>query len=782
MLERTTGQEVLGIAFSELVETWASDGHTAMMPTLADVSLNLTLEGSSRRARGKFSDHGMGRVGSRIVELCEPGSLKDLAQVLVWKIEKVFRAAKEAEYRMFSVGRQTVYVSDDDTFTDRPMSALIDGLRDTLTRMREAAVPADARGELLDLEYELFTRIWQNHLAEAPGEDLETSRSVLLEAVKSWATPESLRLLREAWPLLDDGARSELLAALGDPALADQAGDWESDEDLHRELLRVRQWLVAIGDDAPEEWKSAFAKLVEEFGSPDPEAVAFRMEFFAGSPTPLDVDEVDSLGPQGLIDWIGGWKPEEGIRSATPEMLGRTIAEAVGRDVTKWTDDLPATIEGIKEPVYIRGVFAGLTEAAKESRLADGDLEPIVAASELVWTEPWQSAVELQDVFDFDPDWSRAKQQVVDFFAELARKNGAVAPYVDRLGEMLQGACEDTESTIGVTPADPFTAALNKANTQALRALIDLALYAYRHELGDAWTHTLFDIIEAQVTGEADENALAVSGMAAVYWAQLLLLDDARADGLRDLIFGPPQAENLKALVLESTVAYSRPTRRLLGDLKAHLLVYVRQVGSEDAEYSRGRAITWLLLGYLWDVENWLNLDELLAFLLEVGQLSQAAADYGRILKNTDPLPEEVQKLAIEFWEAALTTEAGPDEYKGFGWWSEAALPNETWLTLVHRTLELSNGDVDWLDGLIERLSRLTLNVRALEALEMALSGGDKDPWTVRLAEKQVLAALETARGEHGQSPVFQRIVELLLERELYQFRQFLLNGNASEG
>ncbi|CAN5871305.1 hypothetical protein BH23ACT5_BH23ACT5_06780 [soil metagenome] len=72
--------------------------------------------------------------------------------------------------------------------------------------------------------------------------------------------------------------------------------------------------------------------------------------------------------------------------------------------------------------------------------------------------------------------------------------------------------------------------------------------------------------------------------------------------------------------------------------------------------------------------------------------------------------------------------------------------------------------------------------MRSLEALEMALLGVDKDPWTLRLAEKQILAALETARGEHDESQVFQQIVELLLEHELYQFRQFLGNGEPPAG
>ena len=782
VLERTTGHEFLGFAFIELVEKWAASGHTAMMPTLADVSLNLALDDQSRRPRGKFSDHEMNRVVSGIVGLCDPGSLKELAQVLVWKIEKVFRAAREAEYRMFSLDRQTVYAGGDDTFGERPMSALIDGLRDTLTRMRTAGFSLEVRCELMDQEYELFARIWQNHLAEAPDEDLETSCSLLAEAMTSWATPESLRLLREAWPFLDGSARSKLLEAHGDPALADRAADWQSDEDLHRELLRMRQWLVATGDAAPEEWKRAFEKLVEEFGSPDPEAAAFRMEFFAGSPSPLEADEVDSLGPQGLVEWISNWKPEDGIRSATPEMLGRAIAEAVGRDVMKWTIDLPSTLEGLKEPVYIRGVFAGLTEAAKESHLADEELEPIVMAAELVWTEPWQSALELRDTFDFDPDWTRTRQQVVDLFVELARKDGKVAPYVDRIAAMLEQECWKTESTIGVTPADPFTSALNKANTQALRALIDLALHAYRHKLGDAWSHTIFGIIEAQLSGDADENSLAVAALAAVYWTQLLLLDDERAEGLRDLVFGPPHTEGLKTVVLESSIKYSRPTKRLLGGLKEHLLLYLAQVGVEVDNDGQSQAITWLLLGYLWEVEGWLNLDELLAFLLQIEQLSHAAGDYGRILKNTDPLPEELQQRAVEFWESALNTGAEPVQYRGFGWWSETALPDETWLPLIRRTLDLSQGGVDWLDGLIERLSRLTHDIRAVEALEVVLSGPDKDPWAFRLVEKQILAALEAARDAHGKTPVFQRIVELLLERELYQFRKFLVDQGPTEG
>jgi hypothetical protein len=506
------------------------------------------------------------------------------------------------------------------------------------------------------------------------------------------------------------------------------------------------------------------------------------MEFFAGSPSPLSADEIDSLGPEGLIEWVTNWEPGDGFRSATPEMLGRTIAEAVSRGVAKWIADLQSTIGGLKEPVYIRGVFAGLTEAAKGSHLAARDLEPIVAAAELVWTEPWQSALDLQDMFDFDPDWSRAKEQVVDLVAELARKDAGLSPYVDRLGVMIQEACADTGSVIGVTPADPFTAALNKANTRAIRALIDLTLYAYRHEQGDVWTQRLFDIIEAQLDSEVEENALAVAGLTAVLWTQLSVLDETRAAGLRVLAFGRPNAEELKISVLESSIKYARPTKRLLADLRSHLLVYLGHVGLDSDERGEGKAITWLLLGHLWEVEGWLNLDELLVFLIEIEQLSQAAADYGRILKNTDPLPHNVQLHAIEFWKAALNCATDPDEYRGFGWWSEAAIPDEEWLSLIHRTLGFSKGRIDWFDGLIDRLLRLVHDLRALEVLALALTGVDRDPWTVRLAAKDIRALLEAAQDEFLESPVFQRIVELLLERELYQFREFLISGDTTEG
>ncbi|CAN5871355.1 hypothetical protein BH23ACT5_BH23ACT5_06790 [soil metagenome] len=277
---------------------------------------------------------------------------------------------------------------------------------------------------------------------------------------------------------------------------------------------------------------------------------------------------------------------------------------------------------------------------------------------------------------------------------------------MDRIGVLLEEESRNTASNIGITPADPFTAALNKANTRAIRGLIDLALYVHRQDLPDMWTEILFDVVEDQVSIGEDENSLAVAGLAAVYWPQLMVLDPERAAGLRDSVFGPPHPEEIRAAVLESAVAYSRPTKSGLSDLKSHLLAYLRN-DVDDAERARGKAVTWLLLGYLWEVEGWHNLDDLIAFFLEVGQLSEAAADYGRILRNTDPLPDAVQNLAIEFWEAALNADADPDQYKGFGRWSETALPDDLWLTLIHRTLHLSNGGLDWLDGLIERLSRL---------------------------------------------------------------------------
>lgn len=60
----------------------------------------------------------------------------------------------------------------------------------------------------------------------------------------------------------------------------------------------------------------------------------------------------------------------------------------------------------------------------------------------------------------------------MDLLKALLNKDVSVAAHVGRIGKLLKRACTEVDSAVGVTPADPFTAALNKPNTRGIEALL----------------------------------------------------------------------------------------------------------------------------------------------------------------------------------------------------------------------------------------------------------------------------------------------------------------------
>lgn len=117
---------------------------------------------------------------------------------------------------------------------------------------------------------------------------------------------------------------------------------------------------------------------------------SFRYESFVGTPTPLSADETRRLGPRDLLIGSVGGDPRKACeRQPRTRSKGQQRRQRL-KDPHRWAKDLPGIAEGLQEPVYIRGVMAGLREAVKIG-IEDIPVDQIVATAELVWSEPWCS-------------------------------------------------------------------------------------------------------------------------------------------------------------------------------------------------------------------------------------------------------------------------------------------------------------------------------------------------------------------------------------------------------
>ncbi len=590
-------------------------------------------------------------------------------------------------------------------------------------------------------------------------------------------TPETMQLFKTVWGKSSPELRQDLLASIGLPTER-ETNAWRDDELLHARLLRQWEWLAGVESTLPEPWASAYRGLVREFGEADAEARRYTTTGYVGEISPLDSEALARFGPDGLAEWLKSWQPPSNRWTGpTPNGLGASIREIVSENPAEWIAALPELVERLRYPSYVRGVVAGVKEALERQDAAAIDWTRVLAALNLVSTDPWPVQAQTADPFDADRDWSETQREATRLLQSALKRN---APFDEDQLELiwtiltrLLAKGRNAPSTILEERPDLMMLAINKDSTVALQTMFELALNASRREMVGRWGERLATVVREQLEVGGTESRLS-GAIAAGLLPQFVHVSGDAALDLIPTLFGEPQPEAISIETLETMLKYSRPiTSDLLVIFLPYLETYFREVPPSEGEAERS-SVRWLVIGYIRGIPGEENPRQLLDVLAEPSRLSEAAEFYGRVLRESDKAPPELA-AALRFWDAFLEKDPPPAAYLGFGWWSEGSVvPDSEWLDRIVITLRRSSGRIDWDHEVVERLSRLKEFPAAWEALTLLVKGA-QERWTVAYWAGRLLRLFEDTEdtSEPISSPRAE-LAEALLDKEFLDFRRFI--------
>jgi len=207
------------------------------------------------------------------------------------------------------------------------------------------------------------------------------------------------------------------------------------------------------------------------------------------------------------------------------------------------------------------------------------------------------------------------------------------------------------------------------------------------------------------------------------------------------------------------TLKYSRPTQ----------IFFERSLDRLMRAARRGthQAVTWLLIGYLWDVPGY-SFDSIIRGLAgDDRALTQAAQEIARLSIDIPPEQREITERGVTFWEQLLDR-AGDGvpatALAGSGRWALGHNPPPSrWLELTERTVELTGGVIDCASEIAERCRDLQPEPTGLRILAAIAGHGER--WEQYHVEETGVKALRAASAAGLNDDSFQSLRERLIQR-----------------
>jgi hypothetical protein len=581
-----------------------------------------------------------------------------------------------------------------------------DGLVDLLiSAMRDASIEAAGNGEgtqavlatLRAREQDVFARIALHVITEigSPEEAFAALTDPEAgDAISAWH--EYSELLARRFGELDEEQREVVLRFLA----VDEDGpvdDETNGEAESRRRWRFLQRLAMIASELEGIWAETYRGLLEEFDEPEHPSFLSYMKTFTGPTSPLGVEELRQLGPQGALNALAGWEPAGGFEDPTPEGLSRVLEEVVKAEPRPYAEI--AMRFRTLEPTYVRGLLNGLWSALKE-----GITFPWSAVLELsawVVAQPHE-AEELRADDDRDPGWSWSRKAIADLLTSALEEGSAEAPIEMReeIFGLLAVLTEDPNPTpeheerYGGSNMDPATLALNTTRGEAMNALIRYSLWVTRHAVeknaGLSAVPEARELIERHLDPGIDPS-LAVRSVYGRWFAQLLNLDRDWTTAATPRIFpGDAESPELFAAAFDSFLAFSRPWPPAFELLGPVYRVAAERAGEEPRSRTLHGDPRRRLGDHLTALRAYGTIDLEPGDLLDVFWSNATAEVRGTVVRNAgwtierteNPDPQVFARL-VETWEWIAERENGEDAPQvlgNFGAWLAASTLDPAWL------------------------------------------------------------------------------------------------------
>ena len=535
-----------------------------------------------------------------------------------------------------------------------------------------------------------------------------------------------------------------------------------------------RDWLSIVADHLSGDDAARYRELVAKHGKAEHPDFLTWSEGGAGPETPLTTEDMNTLSPGEVIEYLTSWQPvDEAWRGFSPSIEG--LGRSFQASVAERAGDFAAVADrvGALDPTHVRSFLSGLEAAVKAGAPVTWDQPLRLIAS--VLEHPFDHHEESTNL-DRDPGWSWTRGQAASLLQEgLADRDNRIQfelrPTVWSVLEPLTrdpNPSPEHGAAHGYTNMDPFTVSLNVNRGKAMHAVMAYALWCRRElEARGAETAAGFDLmpeVRTALERHLDPDSEPSHAVRAVYgkWLPWLILLDERWVTANITRILPRAAElaGLRDAAWDTYISWCPPFDSVYGVLRHEYEAAVERVPSRgtvdfaddertDAKLGehlvtlhwRGRLQPSLL-------ERWFELaDDHLA--------ERIMSFLGRALRNTegDVDPEVLQRIR-QLWDARLEVigsepQAHQGEANAFAQTFASAKLDDEW-SLAGLDVTLQCGNPGWLGGdTIERLSEIAATKPAeatrftLQMLESAANAWDHLGWRDQV--RDVMAATNHA-------------------------------------
>ncbi|MEO9236814.1 MAG: hypothetical protein ABI418_01855, partial [Jatrophihabitantaceae bacterium] len=544
-------------------------------------------------------------------------------------------------------------------------------------------------------------------------------------------------------------------ASLGDPSPAPEVA--EGAQSIPNDWARAWRWSLVLPPNTLTGWREQIVCVTAQHGEPSATALETRLErvSISSGQSPHSTEALAALPPIAAAALIASWRPDErsGWNLVSARELARTLETVVKADPIGWTEDPTSIVTTLREPVYVLHYLQALTE------LAGGLTErapAILDAARLVRLTRWELAPIGSDDYDFEPRWDGVDTAIVDLVAALANRQGQLGSNLDDAWAWALGPTtdvpvdDDLNDPLG--EGDALNSAINRPWGRALEAVLALAAWEFRNlgTIRPAFEETLDRLISVPGSVGIEYRAILAS-------KRPLLEGIARSwlDSRAGVVLFSSDA--IGRATFDLTLKWSRPTSWFLGKFRTELVAAARR--------GAAHATAWMLVGALQDEPGYGFTGILTDLRGDIKALRTAAAEMALLVQDADPASSALA-AAVTYWRAMLDADrqvapVGVPDALG-RWVFATGVDEAVWMELMHRTLELTEGLIDYPSEVADRCKAAPPSELTLAALLLLLGRGE--PWERDYVEGSALDALRLAASqtvEYNLAPLRTRLIEL---------------------
>ena len=469
--------------------------------------------------------------------------------------------------------------------------------------------------------------------------------------------PELYQLIQTNCGTFGESEIERILAWIERAQYMVSADDFETREKVI--AYRKREWLSALMETGNAEILSAYQKYEqinpEKLENP---GSLFNIEIWAGSSSPLTVEELSAMSNTQIAEYLVEFKEQEVIvrrSDPTEEGLARTLKECVGTSPQQFTDDLQSFQE-VKN-FYQHSLLYGFLDAWRDKKEFDWTalLKFIhqLLSSERFWDEQHETGLNYRDwvlsvVADLVTDGTKNDKYAFDV---------QLLPLAEEILLILVGKVKAEDSVIatrdGIQTVDlPLTFA-GSVKGKTFTAMVDYALrFARTNNIkqGSRWPLS----IKREFTNRLDrsiEPSIGFSFALGAYLPNLLYLDKEWVISNIDNIF-PQQDEDYWRVAFSGYLFYSDIREELHYLLKAHGH-YQKGLNTDFTNMEvQKRLVAHVCIGWIEDSEVLNDKTSLIYQLINSENPNHLSHLIHFFWRQRDNLPEKMKAKVRTTWRA----------------------------------------------------------------------------------------------------------------------------------